>query len=27
VVHDAAELLTFIEGYEHPARKWTPPAA
>jgi uncharacterized protein (TIGR00730 family) len=27
VVHDAAELLTFIDGYEHPARKWTPPAA
>jgi uncharacterized protein (TIGR00730 family) len=27
VVHDAAELLAFVEGYEHPARKWTPPAA
>jgi uncharacterized protein (TIGR00730 family) len=27
VVHDAKELLAFIEGYEHPARKWTPPAA
>ena len=27
VVHDAAGLLTFIDGYEHPARKWTPPAA
>jgi uncharacterized protein (TIGR00730 family) len=27
VVHDAAELLAFIDGYEHPARKWTPPAA
>ena len=27
VVHDAAELLTFLDGYEHPARKWTPPAA
>jgi uncharacterized protein (TIGR00730 family) len=27
VVHDAAELLGFVEAYEHPARKWTPPAA
>jgi uncharacterized protein (TIGR00730 family) len=27
VVHDAKELLAFIDGYEHPARKWTPPAA
>jgi uncharacterized protein (TIGR00730 family) len=27
VVHDAVELLAFIDGYEHPARKWTPPAA
>ena len=30
VVTDAAELLAFIKGYEHPARKWTsepPPAA
>ena len=27
VVHDAAELLAFVDGYEHPARKWTPPAA
>jgi uncharacterized protein (TIGR00730 family) len=27
VVHDAKELLAFVEGYEHPARKWTPPAA
>ncbi|WP_138757855.1 TIGR00730 family Rossman fold protein [Modestobacter altitudinis] len=27
VVHDAAELLAFLEDYEHPARKWTPPAA
>jgi uncharacterized protein (TIGR00730 family) len=27
VVHDAAGLLAFVEGYEHPARKWTPPAA
>jgi uncharacterized protein (TIGR00730 family) len=27
VVHDAAGLLTFIDRYEHPARKWTPPAA
>ena len=26
VVHDAAELLAFIDGYEHPARKWTTPA-
>ena len=26
-VHDAAELLAFIDDYEHPARKWTPPAA
>jgi uncharacterized protein (TIGR00730 family) len=30
VVPDAAALLDFVEGYEHPARKWTappPPAA
>ena len=27
VVHDAKQLLAFVEGYEHPARKWTPPAA
>ena len=27
VVHDAVGLLAFIDGYEHPARKWTPPAA
>jgi uncharacterized protein (TIGR00730 family) len=29
VVHSADELLTFVERYEHPARKWTgpPPAA
>ena len=27
VVQDAAELLAFLDGYEHPARKWTPPAA
>jgi uncharacterized protein (TIGR00730 family) len=30
VVHGAKELLAFVEGYEHPARKWTsppPPAA
>ena len=27
VVHDAGELLAFLDGYEHPARKWTPPAA
>ena len=28
VVHDAAELLAFVAGYRHPARKWTrPPAA
>ena len=28
VVPDAGALLSFIEGYEHPARKWTavPPA-
>jgi uncharacterized protein (TIGR00730 family) len=25
VVHDAAGLLSFIESYEHPARKWTAP--
>jgi uncharacterized protein (TIGR00730 family) len=23
VVSDAAELLAFVEGYEHPPRKWT----
>jgi predicted Rossmann-fold nucleotide-binding protein len=22
VVHDAKELLAFVEDYEHPARKW-----
>jgi uncharacterized protein (TIGR00730 family) len=30
VVHGAKELLAFVEGYEHPARKWAappPPAA
>jgi uncharacterized protein (TIGR00730 family) len=30
VVHSADGLLTFVEGYRHPARKWTgppPPAA
>ena len=27
VVHSAAELLEFVAGYQHPARKWTPPAA
>ena len=30
VVHSASALLEFIDGYEHPARKWTappPPAA
>jgi uncharacterized protein (TIGR00730 family) len=30
VVASAAELLAFVDGYEHPARKWTsapPPAA
>ncbi|MQA33384.1 TIGR00730 family Rossman fold protein [Modestobacter roseus] len=28
VVHDAAGLLAFVAGYEHPPRKWTPvPAA
>ena len=26
VVHDAAGLLSFIDRYEHPARKWTQPA-
>ncbi|MCU1605443.1 MAG: Cytokinin riboside 5-monophosphate phosphoribohydrolase [Modestobacter sp.] len=26
VVHDAAELLSFVDAYEHPARKWTQPA-
>jgi len=25
VVHDAAELLAFVDRYEHPARKWTAP--
>jgi uncharacterized protein (TIGR00730 family) len=25
VVHDAAGLLEFVAGYEHPARKWTQP--
>ena len=25
VVHGAKELLAFVEGYEHPARKWTAP--
>ena len=25
VVQDAAGLFTFIEGYQHPARKWTAP--
>lgn len=23
VVQDAAELLRFVEGYQHPARKWS----
>ena len=27
VVTDAAGLLSFVEGYEHPARKWAPPAS
>jgi uncharacterized protein (TIGR00730 family) len=27
VVSDAAGLLAFVDAYEHPARKWTPPAA
>ncbi|WP_104524869.1 LOG family protein [Blastococcus atacamensis] len=28
VVHDAAGLLAFVEGYEHPPRKWqTPPSS
>jgi uncharacterized protein (TIGR00730 family) len=26
VVSDAAGLLTFVEGYEHPPRKWTTPS-
>jgi hypothetical protein len=26
VVSDAAELLSFMDGYEHPARKWTTPS-
>ena len=25
VVSDAAELLAFVDAYEHPARKWTSP--
>jgi uncharacterized protein (TIGR00730 family) len=25
VVTDAAELLSFVDGYEHPPRKWTAP--
>jgi uncharacterized protein (TIGR00730 family) len=25
VVSDAADLLTFVEGYEHPPRKWSAP--
>jgi hypothetical protein len=27
VVRDAADLLAFVDGYEHPARKWTAPPA
>ena len=27
VVHDAGELLAFVDGYQHPARKWTAPPA
>jgi uncharacterized protein (TIGR00730 family) len=27
VVQDAAGLLAFVDGYTHPARKWSPPAA
>jgi uncharacterized protein (TIGR00730 family) len=27
VVSDAAELLAFVDGYQHPARKWTAPPA
>jgi uncharacterized protein (TIGR00730 family) len=27
VVTDAAGLLAFVDGYEHPARKWTAPPA
>jgi hypothetical protein len=23
VVPDAADLLAFVDGYEHPARKWS----
>jgi hypothetical protein len=26
VVSDAAELLSFVDAYEHPARKWTTPS-
>ncbi len=26
VVTDAAELLSFVDGYEHPPRKWTAPS-
>ena len=27
VVHDAAGLLAFVEGYEHPPRKWAAPSS
>ena len=27
VVHDADELLRFVEGYEHPAKKWSAPSS
>ena len=27
VVHDADELLRFVEGYQHPARKWSAPSS
>ena len=27
VVHDAEGLLTFVENYEHPPRKWTAPSS
>jgi hypothetical protein len=26
VVNDAADLLTFVDAYEHPPRKWTTPS-
>ena len=27
VVHDAETLIAFVEGYEHPPRKWTAPSS